>query len=65
LRISFRRVTVVAGVVPVDAPLMHVVAKVVKPVGVGRIKTDRLGPTLPTPEVVGKHLGRRVSPRVE
>src|SRR5580704_8268590 len=65
LRISFGRVAVVAGVVPVETPFMHVVAEIVEPVGVGRILTDGLRPALPTPGIIGKQLGRRVSPRVE
>src|ERR1700736_6755429 len=37
LRISFGRVAVVAGVVPVDTPFVHVVAPIVKPVSGWRI----------------------------
>ena len=64
LRISFGRVTVVPGVVPVDTPLMHVVTQIVKPVSVGRIETYWLGPALPTPGVIEKMLGRCIAPRV-
>ena len=65
LRVSFGRVTVVASVVPVDTPLMYVVTQIVKPVSVGRIETYWLGPALPTPGVIGKVLGRCISPRVD
>ena len=58
LRISFGRVAVVAGVVPVETPFMHVVTQIVESVCVWRIQT-RLRPALPTPGVIGKPLGWR------
>jgi len=64
-RISFGRAAVVARVVPVDAPFVHVVAQIVKPVSVWRIHTHWLRPALPTPCVIGNLFGRRISPRVQ
>src|SRR5215470_16493519 len=65
LRISVGRTAIVAGVVPVAAPFMHIVAQIVEPESAGRVQTDRLRTALPTPGVIGKQLGRLISPRVK
>jgi len=65
LRIAGGRAAVVAGVIPVRTPLMHVVAQIVKAVRIRRIHTYRFRPALPTQRVIGKQLGRLVSPWVQ
>ncbi len=64
-RIPFRRPPVVAIVVPVRAPFMHVVADVVKPVSIWRIQAHRLRPQLPPLAVIGNHLRSRISPGIQ
>src|SRR6266481_3367448 len=65
LWISLRRASVVSGVVPIGTPFVHVVAKVVEPVRVRRIQSDRLGPFFPATRIFGEVFRRRVSPRVK
>jgi hypothetical protein len=53
---------VVVGIVPVAAPLVDVVAHVVKAEGVGSVAGDGLGSGLPARGVVGERLRRIVAP---
>jgi len=54
LRISCGRVTIVAGVIPIPTPFMHVVAQIVEAVAVWRIQTYRFRAPLPAQRVIGK-----------
>ena len=65
LRISFRRIAIVAGVIPIETPFMYVVAQIVESESARRIQTNRLRAALPTPGVIGNLLGWRVSPWVQ
>src|SRR5258708_11911392 len=64
-RISFRRAPVVAVVIPIGAPFMDVVAKIVEPVSIRRIQPHWLRSQLPPLVVIGNHLRRRIAPRVQ
>ena len=61
-----RRHGIVAGVVPVGAPLVDVLAEAEKTPGMRRrVEVDRLGSGGPAPIVVGHVFGAAVAPRVE
>src|SRR5215472_5104242 len=53
---------VVIGVIPVAAPLVHVVTNVVQAEGVGRVLRDGLRPVLPARSVMRQQLRRIISP---
>src|SRR5882724_9155550 len=65
LRISLRRMRIVAVVIPVGAPFMDVVAHVVQSVSARLIKSHWLWPQLPSFVVIGNCFRRRVSPRIQ
>jgi hypothetical protein len=65
LRISFRRALVVSAVVPVRAPLMHIIAKIVEPICIRRIQTHRLRPQLPPHRIIWNCLRHSISPRIQ
>src|SRR5205814_7622010 len=59
-----RRRVVVAGRVPIAAPLVDVLAEVVKAERVRRAEADRLGSGEPSRGIAGTRLRRIVAPRV-
>src|SRR5208282_46151 len=61
-RISLGRDGVVAGIVPVAAPLMYVVTNIVESKAVRRVAGHRLGPSLPALLIIRQSLRRFVSP---
>ena len=65
MRISFRRIPVVVGVVPVDTPFMNIFTQIVESVSIWRIQAHYLRPVLPALGVIGKQFWRRVTPRVK
>src|SRR6202158_1336469 len=64
-RIALRRNRVVAHLIPVAAPLMHVFADVIQAKSVRRVLPHRLRALLPPLFVVGQRLQRSVSPGIE
>lgn len=56
---------VIAGIVPIGAPFMDVVAEIEKPIGSGRIQTDRFRAMFPAIRVVGNLFGLAISPGVQ
>src|SRR5579864_1615168 len=62
LRIALGRTGVAVRVVPVAAPLMHVVADVVEAEAIWHIAAHSLRPVLPPDRIVGQRLRRIVSP---
>src|SRR5260370_4742294 len=55
--IPLRRTRVVTGIVPIGAPLVHVVSQVVQAEDAGLVQSDALRPGSPTLAVIGKLLG--------
>src|SRR6266581_9300076 len=64
-RIPLRRMRVVTHIVPIGAPLVHVVSQVVEAEGAGRVQSDALRPVFPTLAVIGNLLGGRVAPGIQ
>src|SRR5579864_9534470 len=64
LRVPLWRVPVVIRVVPVRAPFVNVVAYVVKSVGIWCVQAYWFRTILPALGIIGKRLGRRISPRI-
>jgi len=65
LRISFRRIPVVVGVVPVGTPFMNVFTQIVESVSIWCIPAYYLRPVLPALSVIGKQFGSGVTPRIK
>src|ERR1700730_4577296 len=64
-RAALRRVLVIARVVPVRAPLVHVIAHVEQAVPVGLVQSYALGTEFPARSVIRQRFGRRVAPGKE
>src|SRR5215469_4185922 len=63
--VALGRDRIIVRLVPVAAPLVHVLADVVKAEGVGRVTGDPIGSVLPACGVVGKRFRRRIAPGKE
>src|ERR1700680_4206047 len=64
-RIALRRVLVIARVVPVCAPLVHVIAHVEQAVPVGLVETYALRTEFPARRVIRQRFRRSVTPGKE
>ena len=62
LRVAVRRGCVVVRIVPVAAPLVDIVADIVKAKSVGSIPGNGFGPCLPARFVVWERLWRIITP---
>src|ERR1700690_2976594 len=60
--IAFRRYRVIAGIVPIAAPLVDVVANIVQSEGVGCVAGDALRASLPASRIIRQRLRFFVAP---
>src|ERR1700692_2563610 len=64
-RIALRRVLVITRVIPVRAPLVHIIAHVEQAVPVGLVQSYALGTEFPARRVIRQRFRRSVTPRKE
>lgn len=64
-RISLRRIRVISGLVPVGAPLMHVVTEIVESIRIRWVKAHLLRPIFPSRGIIGNLIRRRISPGIQ
>src|SRR5690348_5467077 len=65
LRIVLRTNRVISGIIPIRAPLVHVLTHVEKPISIRQRRTDWLGRLAPAADISGTIEDRLVTPRVE